>query len=222
MMLSIALRSYRDRALALSARERSLVLLVIAVGLFFILDAVLISPQSARRQERLNAEAFAQAQLEAMRAELARLRPESDDVLARQVRQLTQLRSRAEQLEAISASIKGEQPKLRSLVTAVLKSEHPRVALVSLKTLPVKAMVSPASGAQVAAGLNRSSPLYRHGINVEVKGRYLDLLAFVQSLEVATTGALWSDLQLTTRKYPDSTLLITLYLLSDQPHLNLS
>lgn len=212
----------RERASALSAREQSLVLLVIAVGFYFFMDALLISPQSTKLRDLIAVQESTQAQLLAVRAELESVKPGSEDVLARQAIEYNQLKAQVKLIEAISAQASVEAPRLNSLVVDVLKTRHPRVSLTSLKTLPVKDLFSSPANARPENAPARVAALYRHGVEIEVRGNYLDLLAYVQSLESVAQGSLWSEVNLNTLKYPESVLRITLYVLSSQPRLKLS
>lgn len=217
-----ALQPLRERALALSAREQSLLLLVIAVVIYFFIDALLLSPQNLKLQALLDSQEATQAQITAVRAELDNVKPASAEQLLRHESEAQQLKAQVLLLERIRASVNTATPHLNTLVTDVLKSEHPRVVLVSLKTLPVKPLVSLPANTRPGNAPSVTAALYRHGVELEVRGNYLDLLAYVQGLESQAQGVLWSDVRLSTLNYPESALRITLYMLSDQSRLKLS
>jgi MSHA biogenesis protein MshJ len=212
----------RDRVSALSAREQSLVILVVAVGFYFFIDALLISPQSMKLRDLMAEQESTQVQLLAARAELDSVKPASEGVLARQAMEYNQLKAQVQLIEAVTAQVSTEVPRLNSLVVDVLKTTHPRVSLTNLKTLPVKALFAPLNKARSENATARAAAIYRHGVEIEVRGNYLDLLAYVHSLESVASGSLWSEVNLNTLKYPESALRITLYVLSNQPRLNLS
>lgn len=216
------LQPLRERALALSAREQSLMLLVIAVVFYFFIDALILSPQNLRLQALLDSQEATQAQITAVRAELDNVKPASAEKLLRHESEAQQLKAQVLLLERIRASVNTAEPHLNTLVTDVLQSEHPRVVLVSLKTLPVKPLVSLPANARPTSAPSAAAALYRHGVELEVRGNYLDLLAYVQGLESQAQGVLWSDVRLSTLNYPESALRITLYMLSDQARLKLS
>jgi MSHA biogenesis protein MshJ len=61
--------------------------------------------------------------------------------------------------------------------------------------------------------------LYKHGVEVAVKGRYASLLPYLQGLERNANGVFWSSVRLDVQQYPDLTLRMTLHTLSVQPEL---
>lgn len=217
------LQSLRERVFALSAREQSLLLLVLAVGFYFFLDALWITPQNLRLQALMDAQAATQAQHRAVSAELASVKPVNQEQMARFEWEHHQLKAQVALMAHIQTSIHSHAPALNSLVANILESEHPRVTLASLKTLPVKPLWVPASATRTdSIQAQRPGTYYRHGVEIEVRGHYLDLLAYVESLESQGQGVLWSDVRLTALKYPESALRLTLYRVTDQARWQLS
>jgi len=218
-----ALQTLRERVLALSTREQSLLLWVVAIGLYFAIDALWLTPQSLQFQALVDAQSATQAQHQAAAAELAAVQPVSQEQMARFEWEHRQLTAQVALLDHIQSSVRAHAPPLNTLVADILESEHPRVALTALKTLPVKPLWVP-------AGANRGdnsqalppSTFYRHGVEIEVRGSYLDLLAYMESLELQGQGVLWSDVRLTALKYPESALRLTLYRVTDQARWQLS
>jgi MSHA biogenesis protein MshJ len=119
--------------------------------------------------------------------------------------------------------------------------------LVSMKTLPVGSLNQPAAGeakaepqakeakmlavaltapaaagavqqaAPPAAPAQRVDMLYRHGVQVAVRGNYLDIVNYMGALEAMPTQLFWSRAQLDVEEYPSSRLTLTLYTLSLDP-----
>ncbi|VXB06703.1 hypothetical protein [Massilia sp. 9I] len=131
--------------------------------------------------------------------------------------------------------------RMAPLVDAILRANG-RLQLVSMRTLPVetisgRAATAPATtvtalpavaavGAAVgAAPVAPAAPnanehdkpadvLYRHGVEVTVRGNYLDMVDYMSALEAMPTRLFWGKAQLDVEEYPASRLTLTLYTLS--------
>jgi MSHA biogenesis protein MshJ len=85
-------------------------------------------------------------------------------------------------------------------VRAALASSAPAVA--PRKTLA--GAVTPKPG----------SLLYRHGVEISVRGNYLDMIDYMTALESLPTQLFWGGARLDVEDYPTSRLTLTLYTLS--------
>ena len=124
--------------------------------------------------------------------------------------------------------------RMALLVDAILRANG-RLQLVALRTLPVEAISAggappaPAgtaiAGAMAAAGVappaapdaaaaRPADLLYRHGVEVTVRGNYLDMINYMSALEAMPTRLFWGKAQLDVEQYPASRLTLTLYTLS--------
>jgi MSHA biogenesis protein MshJ len=79
---------------------------------------------------------------------------------------------------------------------------------VGESAMPVAAP-APAAVAAAAPPL-----LYRHGVEVTVRGNYLDMVNYMDALESMPTQLFWGRAQLEVEEYPSSRLTLTLYTLS--------
>jgi MSHA biogenesis protein MshJ len=59
-----------------------------------------------------------------------------------------------------------------------------------------------------------SDMLYRHGVEITVRGNYLDLVDYMGALESMPTQLFWGKALLEVEEYPNSRLTLTLYTLS--------
>lgn len=124
--------------------------------------------------------------------------------------------------------------RMVQVLEALLRSSG-KLQLVSMKTLPVApvnaataapaagaaAASDPAAGAPAAAEAGAAKPaaepvtlLYRHGVELTVRGSYLDMLAYMQALEAMPTQVFWGGASLDAQQYPDVRLTLTVYTLS--------
>jgi len=142
------------------------------------------------------------------------LRKRLGDVRAETARMTGQLR----------AMQKGLVPaeRIAPLLESILRANG-RLKLVSLQTLPVTtpgdAATSPAAGAPAASAPVVKAPdlLYRHGVELTVRGSYLDMVDYMHALETLPTQLFWGKAQLDAEAYPNVRLTLTLYTLSLDP-----
>lgn len=218
---------------ALSLRERVLVFAAAAAVLSFIGYHLVLAP-IYQQQDRL-LEEILQARNNAMGidTEIAA------KVAAYQVDPDAPARARLETVKQESARIgdallamqNGLVPpeRVAPLVDAILRANG-RLQLLSLRTLPVetisgRAASTPAAPAAAAAAAAPASEapadagkpaevLYRHGVEVTVRGNYLDMVDYMSALEAMPTRLFWGKAQLDVEEYPASRLTLTLYTLS--------
>lgn len=141
--------------------------------------------------------------------------------------------------EGASASVSQVGILVRNLIHA-----DPGLTLVSLRTLPSAVFYSPPQPKQQGAvtkevdkylaGLKKDKTdpgqpyvlvnkiLYKHGVEVSVKGGYSALLSYMEEAQKLQQRIFWSDVSLDARKHKEATLKMVMYILSDQasPSLN--
>jgi MSHA biogenesis protein MshJ len=224
MFANIFFSDVRDRYQRLSLRERLLVLLVLGVVFYFFFDGVVFDSQHRRRHELESSEAQLQKQIAEVSLELSSVaRPRSDE-LERREQEYRSLKQKVEQLDAVLAGVSAETPKIAKLVGGVLAAVPVRVKAVGVKTVPVKALLgnaqpsaAPASGKTEMAAAQQ--PIYKHGVDIELRGSYLDLLNYLNKLEDAHTKLFWSDAAFSAGTYPENTLRASVFMLSTKSNL---
>jgi MSHA biogenesis protein MshJ len=115
--------------------------------------------------------------------------------------------------------------KMVPLLESILKANG-QLQLVSMKSLarsPLSEMlVSAAPDAVTVPGAavtsvpvpNAANLIYRHGIEITVQGRYLELLSYLAALDAMPAKLYWGKADLTVDAYPTSRLTFTVYTLS--------
>lgn len=205
----------------MSARsQRELMLLaasVIAVS-FFAMDRLFFSGQSQRLAQVDQQLLIAKGMLSGAQTVLRNL--ESGDAgSVKADKTQTELDELRRQVRIIDAVLGNAQqvasPRFGALVKSLIATQHPRVTLVALKTIPSKPII-PLGQAGAGPG-SSAGELYRHGVEVEISGAYMDLLAYLRALESGSKGLFWSDARLSAANYPDVTLKLTVYILSNRP-----
>ena len=204
---------------ALSARERVLSLLAAIVVISVVLDVTWLSPQretirtlSSQLEQHRNAlNAISKVLTMPLDSPIADpLTVERDDLRLRLVRAEATL---GPTLNEANLSV-----LVRNLV-----SERLSLTLVSLKTLAPEALSKPPLNTvntlqQDLNGLPiepRSSALYKHGIEVVVRGDYATLVTYLENLQRSPSRIYWAKAKLEVQTYPLSILTLTIYTVND-------
>ena len=56
--------------------------------------------------------------------------------------------------------------------------------------------------------------LYRHGVEIVLRGNYLDMVNYMDAVEAMPSHVFWGKLNMQVEQYPNATLSLTLYTLS--------
>lgn len=109
------------------------------------------------------------------------------------------------------------EPPASELAAAPGKDDKPDAkAGTDSKMVAIKsALLAPAAPSAAAAVTPKAgSLLYRHGVEITVRGNYLDMIDYMNSLEMLPTQLFWGGAHLEVEEYPTSRLTLTLYTLS--------
>ncbi len=211
---------------ALSRRERWMVLIGLLALVVAVMNAVLVEPVARRSRQMEQAIAMDRAQIHPIKLQLQVLdsTPIIDpDAATRQ--HLEELRTKLDQANARLSAMESRlvpPERMSGLLEDILK-RNGQLQLVSLKTLPVVGAATGKPAEKNAGATNASDvPVYRHGVELTVRGRYLDLSQYLSSLEKLPWHMLWGKAALVADAYPNSTLTLTIYTFSlDQAWLSL-
>ena len=219
---------FSARVEALQPRERFMAFGATVVVLVFLANAVVFGPL-ARKEAALRSTVQQQgATVEGIDAEIAaKARAFANDPNDALRKRLGELRAdTARMSEDLRTMQKGLVPpeRIAPLLETILRA-HGRLKLVALKTLPATTLndgTAPAAasaGAAPAAQPVVKSPdlLYRHGVELTVRGSYLDMVDYMHALETLPTQLFWGKAQLDAEDYPNVRLTLTLYTLSLDP-----
>jgi MSHA biogenesis protein MshJ len=213
---------YAGKLDAMTARERVLVFAAGAVLIAFGIWLLALQPLWDRNH-RLATQAAAQrdnaATLEAQKRELqARLATSPDAEITRQVEEVNrQLASLDEMLTKMQSGLI-DPVRMPALIKGMV-GRAPHLQVVAMRTLPATPLVDkPAEAATpgpAKAGTDKGNGgIFKHGIEITLEGRYLDLLAYAAQLEALPTRVMWSRTRIDALEYPRVTMTLTLYTLS--------
>jgi len=202
---------------ALTLRERALVFAVVAGLVVLLVHLAALQPllrESRAYLARINLD---QTQLKAINDEL--VKGTQEPAPGPQAAKLERIRS----LEAgVAAAEKrlaqrrdAEQlgpEKLPRLLRDVMGPNR-NLRVVALRVLPATALGQPAPGKPPAG------QFYRHSLEVEMTGTYLDLIKYLDDVEALPWRLGWSQVELKTIVYPQVQMRATLYTISPSPTL---
>jgi MSHA biogenesis protein MshJ len=228
---------------ALTLRERMLLFAALAAFIVFVAHAAALGPM-LRKQAALRAQISQQQNnLAGIDGEIThKVQAYQVDPDAATRERLDAAKAEAAKLsESLRAMQKGlvAPERMGALLESLLRANG-RLQLVSMKTLPVGslnqaveakaepqakegkmlavALATPAAtGGARQAGAQPVDMLYRHGVQIAVRGNYLDIVNYMSALESMPTQLFWSRAQLEVEEYPTSRLTLTLYTLSLDP-----
>lgn len=203
----------------LTLRERVLIFAAAAFLLVSLIDVLFLEPLLAKQKLMSTQVVQQQEKMKAIQLQITALLQSQQSIVNSPVRR------RMEQLKREIAAgedyIKGRSnrlvpPQQMAGVLQKMLRQDEGLQLVSLKTLPVTPLLDesrdktkdaappPVAGRQV----------FKHGVVITVRGRYLDLLAYLDQLEHLPAQMFWGGAKLDVEKYPQAELTLTLYTLS--------
>lgn len=214
MAMPESIRRLGTRIDAMSLRERTIMFVSLLVALFLLADQVLF-PTLRSQQKQLEKQTSDQlVQLTTINDQITRIvreNTEDPDVVLRA--RLAELNKRYADLEVSSADITRGLvgPREMARLAQTLLRDNGALQLVKAENLPAEAI--PLSENEKPGGVTGPS-VYRHGLRLQVKGSYADIVRYLHTLERLNWRVMWGEVKLETRQYPSSIATLTLYTLS--------
>lgn len=207
----------------MSLRERMMIFAVAVFVVISLLNTMLFDPMLAK-QRALSAQVVQQQEkMKEMHAQMqAMLQAKYDDEHSPLRNRLAQLEQQLQMQDDYLQSRRDrliDPNKMAALLEQVLNKNN-RLQLVELKTLPVSLLLEKqqtADGGVQSAAANlhdTQRQIFKHGVQISVRGGYLDILEYVSALEKMPAQMFWGEASLSVDQYPDAVLTLTLYTLS--------
>ncbi len=201
----------------MSLRERALIFAAIAFLAVSLVNSLFLDPLLAR-QKRLSAQVVQQQEkMKEVQAQLnALLQAKQADAHSPQRERIRQLQK---QLADGDAYLKDRRDKLvppekmAALLEQVL-NRNGRLQLVSMNTLPVTLFIEQSAEAANVQTAGQERQMYKHGVQITVRGSYADLMQYLTALEKLPTRMFWGMAKMNVVQYPTAELTLTLYTLS--------
>ncbi|MDE2117584.1 MAG: agglutinin biogenesis protein [Betaproteobacteria bacterium] len=207
----------------MSLRERVLIFaaaafMLIALIQVLFLDALLaeqkrLSTQVVQQQEKMKEiQALIEASLQARK----------DDAASPLRQRLSQTRKQLADGDAYLQSRRDRlvQPEKMADLLEQMLNKNGQLQLINLQTLPVAPLVEKtfkpegAGAGPASAVAEQDRQVFRHGVQITVRGSYLDLLQYLTALEQLPTKMFWGMSRMNVVQYPAAELTLTLYTLS--------
>ena len=199
---------------AMSVRERMMIFAAAAFVLIATFNVLFLDPllnkyklklaEVVQQQEKLK-------ELQAARQELMQAKVNDDHSPLRS--QIAELKQQLQEHDRYLQSRKDKlvsPGKMAELLEQVLKNND-KLQLLELKTLPLSLFIDPVAG---KTSVTPAQQIYKHGVQITVRGGYLELMRYLATLEKLPTQMFWGDVTLTVEKHPDSVMILTVYTLS--------
>lgn len=224
---------------ALSLRERGMVFGAVIAVLVFAGHTFVLAPQDLKQaslRDQLAQQTTAMAAIDAeitARVQAAQVDPDAPSRARLNVMQ-QEMAQLGGQLLALEHGLVPPE-RMGPLLEGILRANG-RLKLVSMRTLPAESLAGPgvaapsipsapaafaipatpagASGIAAAPTSGDAPLLYRHGVEVTVRGNYLDMVGYMSALDAMPTRMFWGSAQLDVETYPTARLTLTLHTLS--------
>lgn len=212
--LKSRLMAVAERVDAMSVRERGLIFFAVMVVLYLIAYNVVFGPlriEQTRLEKDLRAK---QTQVRSTDAQIAGMfSPDGKDANAENRNKVQVLSARIkdldEEMDRLTTGV--VTPKEMAKLVEQMLTRNRNLELVKLEALPSTPIDGEASVARPG------ETVYRHGMRVEFKGRYFDIVEYLKALEGMQWKVFWGEVSLESDKYPLSKVSIVIYTLSRYP-----
>jgi MSHA biogenesis protein MshJ len=217
------LQKYADGIDAMALRERALFFGAVALVVMTLLQVFLLNPVFSRRNQLAEQNAQQEAETKAIQdqiAALARAAVQDPNALNRD-----RLKGMQEQMRQLDQQFEQQQkqfvaPEKMAALLENMIGKDGKMQLVSLRKLP-STSTSPGAGGPSSAGGGKGQAagardVFRHTIELTVKGSYFDLLEYLAALERMPQRMFVEKLELSVAQYPQSVLKLTVYTLSPE------
>ena len=214
------LQKYADGIDAMALRERVMFFGALALVLMTLLQVFLLNPVLSRRSQLSAQIAQQEDETRVIQAQSqALVRPAAPDQDASNRARLSRLR---EEMAWLDRQLDERQKQFVApdKVAAMLEGmvgKNRKLQLLSLRNLPgsgISRGAAPAPGPGGRARAGTAPEVFRHTVEISIKGSYFDLLDYLAALERMPQRVFWDGFELSVAQYPLSVLTLTIYTLS--------
>lgn len=207
-------KKYTDRVNSLALRERGILFVAVLVVLYGTAANLLFPPLNAEQTRLKKQLADKHTQIKTfdaqIQAALARGAVDPDAPNRAKRAQLeAQIKTVEESLATVTARLVSPKEMAPMVEQILLKNRRLEVVRMgSLSPEPLQKLAAAGGGSGLTA--------YRHGMHIELRGNYLDILAYLKDLEALPWKVFWGQLTLKVEQYPTSHVTLRIYTLSTQ------
>jgi MSHA biogenesis protein MshJ len=210
-------RQQGDRIDALSLRERGIMFATVLILLYFLASSLVFSPLRIRQQRLENELKLKYEQAAAFNTQTqaivhAATRDPDKENEARLKKLREQIGLMDPQLAGVSQSLVSPRDMARFVEQVLTRNQALQV--LKVESLPP----APVDGQPVAIEAGAAAPanqgVYKHGMRIEVRGRYIDLVKYLRALEAMPWKVFWGQVTLEADDQAMSKLTLVIYTLS--------
>lgn len=207
----------RARVDDLSLRERAMIFAASVFVVVALLNAMLLDPLLAKKKELTAQVVQQQEKMKELHATMqsllqAKEEDKNSPLRARGVQLKRQLQDQDAYLQSLSDRLV-EPARMAELLEQVL-NKNGKLQLIALKTLPVSLLIEKPQDVNTNTNVNAGQKqVFKHGVQITIRGGYLDLMQYLTELEKMPTQMFWGEAGLSVEKYPNAVLTLTLYTL---------
>ena len=207
---------------AFSLRERSLVFAVAAGLVVLVVHVVALQPLLREKRTYLDRINLAQSQLNAINEELLKAAPGlPGPQVAKFERIKTLEQALGEAEKRLGQRREAEQlgPQQIPRLLRDILGANPSLRVQALRVVPPAALSQPSAPGGQASNAPKAplGQFYRHGLEIEMTGTFLDLLKYLEDVEALPWRLAWAGVELRTLVYPQVQLRAMLYTVNASP-----
>lgn len=225
-----------------SLKKRDQVIGVVSVAVVLILAAnlLILKPQRLVLERLKVQEKANQAELASILQQISDLDQlaKTGSLFAAERASLAEFERQIAEVDAFFVQSDPTIGQVGGLVRRMIR-EDPGLTLVTLKMLPSTVFYAPPAAPakqedsiqSMLQSVKKTPPapviltertLYKHGLEVIVRGSYPALVAYMERIQSYPKRLFWSEAVITVPKYPETNLRLVIYSLSDQAMLPLN
>lgn len=219
-LLRVYFKKYTDRVDNLSLRERGIVFVAVIAVLYGVAANLLFPPLTAEQNKLTKQLAAKRQQIQAFEVQIqAALAKSAHDPDAANRAKLAELEAHLKVLDQSLVTVTNRlvppQEMARMVEQMLVRNRHLTLARIeSLAAEPLQQPLAAVAGKTAATGGGLT--VYRHGMRIELRGNYLDILTYLRELENLPWKLFWGQATLQVEQYPVSRLTLRVYTLSTQ------
>lgn len=207
-------QQWSEKFTQLSEREKWLIVICSAVGIFLLGLTLFIEPAMKQydvSKSRFDADVRSVSRLENENIALeAQLKRDPDREIDRKLEQLMdESLALSEELSTMVNSLIAPS-QMAHLLEDVLQNST-KLTLVSLNSQTPETLVAKSN-----VNGEDTDGFYLHPVRIELTGKYFDILEYLQLLESMPMQYFWRSYQYTVEEYPEARLVMEVYTLSSR------
>jgi len=205
-----------DRIDALTLRERGIMFVTLLALLYFIASSFVFSPLKKQQQRLENEIKMKYDQIAAVSAQTqSMIHAATTDPDVENEARLKQLREQIGLLDPRLAGVSQSLVSPRDMARFVeqVLTRNQALQVLKVESLPP----APVDGQPVSTEASAPAPaqgVYKHGMRIEVRGRYIDLVKYLRALEAMPWKVFWGQVTLEADDQAMSKLTLVIYTLS--------